>query len=132
MTIIAATRKIAPLVRAARRRWTARAWTTRTPLPAKLALAGVLAAVVILGVRLIVPTPPAPGFAPGLAGIAAYDLEGVRAGGPVDAVFVDNVGTGLRDIAEWDKAYLNDTANLSAEKILRGDSRNFCRKILTK
>ena len=98
MTIIAATRKIAPLVRAARRRWTARAWTTRTPLPAKLALAGVLAAVVILGVRLIVPTPPAPG--PGLAEIAAYDLEGVRAGGPVDAVFVDNVGTGLRDIAD--------------------------------
>ena len=98
MTIIAATRKIAPLVRAARRRWTARAWTTRTPLPAKLALAGVLAAVVILGVRLIVPTPPAPG--PGLAEIAAYDLEGGRAGGPVDAVFVDTVGTGLRDIAD--------------------------------
>ena len=98
MTIIAATRKIAPLVQAARRRWAARAWTTRTPLPAKLALAGVLAAVVILGIRLIVPAPPAP--APGLAGIAAYDLEGVRAGGPVDAVFVDSVGTGLRGIAD--------------------------------
>lgn len=98
MTILTATRKIAPLVRAAGRRWAARASTTRTPLPAKLALAGVLAAVVVLGIRLIVPAPPAP--APGLAGIAAYDLEGVRAGGPVDAVFVDTVGTGLRDIAD--------------------------------
>ena len=98
MTIIAATRKIAPLVRAAGRRWAARVWTTRTPLPAKLVLAGVLAAVVILGIRLIVPTPPAPG--PGLAEIAAYDLEGVRAGGSVDAVFVDRVGTGLQDIAD--------------------------------
>lgn len=100
MTIIAATRKFAPLVRAARRRWAARVWTTRTPLPAKLALAGVLAAIVILGIRLIVPTAPAPGPAPGLAEIAAYDLEGVRAGGPVDAVFVDRVGTGLQDIAD--------------------------------
>ena len=98
MTIIAATRKIAPLVRAAGRRWAARVWTTRTPLPAKLVLAGVLAATVILGIRLIVPTPPAPG--PGLAEIAAYDLEGVRAGGSVDAVFVDRVGTGLQDIAD--------------------------------
>ena len=98
MTIIAATRKIAPLVRAARRRWAARVWTTRTPLPAKLVLAGVLAAIVILGIRLVVPTPPAP--APGLAEIAAYDLEGVRVGGPVDAVFVDRVGTGLQDIAD--------------------------------
>jgi Bax protein len=61
-----------------------------------LALAGVLAAIVILGIRLIVPTPPAPG----LAEIAAYDLEGVRAGGAVDAVFVDSVGTGLQDIAD--------------------------------
>ncbi len=74
MTIIAATRKIAPLVRAARRRWSARVWTTRTPLQAKLVLTGVLAAIVILGIRLIVPTPPAPGPAPGLAEIAAYDL----------------------------------------------------------
>lgn len=98
MTIIAATRKIAPLVRAARRRWAARGWTTGTPLQAKLALTGVLAAIVILGIRLIVPTPPAP--APGLAEIAAYDLEGVRVGGPVDAVFVDRVGTGLQDIAD--------------------------------
>ena len=80
------------------RRWAARVSKTRTPLPAKLALAGVLAAIVVLPVRLIVPTPPAP--APGLAGIAAYDLDGVRAGGPVDAVFVDTVGTGLRDIAD--------------------------------
>ena len=85
-------------MRAAGRRWAARVWTTRTPLPAKLVLAGVLAAVVILGIRLIVPTPPAPG--PGLAEIAAYDLEGVRAGGSVDAVFVDRVGTGLQDIAD--------------------------------
>ena len=85
-------------MRAAGRRWAARVWTTRTPLPAKLVLAGVLAATVILGIRLIVPTPPAPG--PGLAEIAAYDLEGVRAGGSVDAVFVDRVGTGLQDIAD--------------------------------
>lgn len=100
MTIRAATRKIAPLVRAARRRWAARAWTTETPLRARLALAGVLAATVILGIilgiRLIVPTPPAPG----LAEIVAYDLDGVRAGGPVDAVFVESVGTGLQDIAD--------------------------------
>lgn len=85
-------------MRAAGRRWAARVWTTRTPLTAKLVLAGVLAATVILGIRLIVPTPPAPG--PGLAEIAAYDLEGVRAGGSVDAVFVDRVGTGLQDIAD--------------------------------
>jgi Bax protein len=77
----------------------AAAWSKarRTPLAVRLALGGAMAAALGGALYLMMPGPPP---ALRLAEALAYNLVAVRAGRPVNAVFVDAAGSSFRDIAD--------------------------------
>ncbi len=77
----------------------ATAWTRikSAPLAARLALGGVMAAAFGGALYVMIPAPPP---ALRLTEALAYDIAAVRAGGPVNTVFVDTAGSGFRDITD--------------------------------